>query len=116
LALIILVDAAPWVMALCATVTLPAVYDFVLNPSAGLILTDEGLNWHSGRRAASVSLQEIDYVRVDTRLDFSKRVTLVLNSKKRVRLPYESIPSLNQLEPALTARGLRVDRHYFRLM
>lgn len=115
LALIIAVDAAVWLTVLCALVTVPAVIDFITNPSAGIELTDTTLHWHSGRRSGSVDYAEIDHVRIDTRFDLSRRVTLILKSQKRVRLPYEAIPPTPSLEPALTAHAIRVETQNFKV-
>ena len=55
----------------------------------------------------------IDYVRFDTRWDFSVRVSVVLNSGKKIRLPDESTPPHKVLEPVFEQAGFRVDRHHF---
>lgn len=106
-------DAAWWLMALLALPTLPALWDLIANPSAGLRLTDARLHWHSGRRQGDLALGEIDRMRLDTRWDLSVRVTAVLTSGRSVRLPHESLPPHRALEQALTDRGVRVERHHF---
>lgn len=115
IALVLLFGAALWLMALLAVVTLPALWDLYANPSAGLRLDDDRLSWHSGRRQADIPLSEIDHMRFDTRLDFSVRVSAVLHTTKRVRLPYEALPSHKTLESAFHDRGVPVKRHHFSL-
>jgi hypothetical protein len=113
LAAIIAIDAAWWLMAALALLTLPALWDLWKDPSAGLRLDRQRLDWHSGRLNGTLVLSEIDYMRFDTRWDFSVRVTAVLNTAKRIRLPDEALPSHRAFEAALDARGIRVERHYF---
>ncbi len=113
LGLIITVDAAPWLMVLLALVTVPGLWDLYSNRSAGLSLDDNSLQWHTGRRSAEIALSEIDHMRFDTRLDFSVRVSAVLQNEKRIRLPYEALPPHKTLEAAFEARGVRVERHHF---
>lgn len=111
--LVILVDAAPWIMALLALLTLPALWDVYRNPSAGVRLDDTRLTWHSGRRQGALALSEIDHMRFDTRWDFSVRVSAVLTGKKRVHLPFESLPPHRDFEAAFEARGIAVKRSHF---
>ncbi len=75
LALVIAVDAAPWLMALIGLTTLPALWDLYRNPLSGLDFTSHGLQWFSGSRKGAVAWSEIERVRLDTRLDFSVRVS-----------------------------------------
>ncbi|MDF1729236.1 MAG: hypothetical protein P1U53_15970 [Sulfitobacter sp.] len=109
-------DASPWIILFLAAFTLPALWDLVRDPAAGLTLDDETLRWHSGRRKAELPLEEIAHIRLDTRLDFSVRATAVLQTGRKVRLPFESTPPHRPFEEALMARGLKVERHHFTLM
>ena len=113
LALILLFDAAPWLMGLLALVTVPALWDLWADPRAGLALDSQTLRWHSGRRQGHLQFDEIDHMRFDTRWDLSVRVSAVLHNEKRVRLPYECLPPHRALESALQDRGVRVERHHF---
>lgn len=116
IALIILFDAAWWLIAGFSLVTLPTLWDLFTNATAGLTLDAQRLSWFSGRRSAQIALDEIDYFRFDTRWDFSVRVTVYLKTGKRVRLPYDSLPPHQLLEDALQAHGLRVERHHFTIL
>lgn len=106
-------DAAWWIVALVALFTLPAAWDFWRNPSAGLELDTQRLSWHTGNRKGQLDLAEIDHMRFDTRWDLSVRVAAVLPNKKRVRLPYESLPKPRVLEQEFQARDITVKRHHF---
>lgn len=112
-ALIVLFGAAPWLMGLLALVTLPALWDLWTDPSAGLTLDGQSLRWHSGRREGQLRLDEIDHMRFDTRWDLSVRVSTVLKTEKRLRLPHECLPPHRELEAAFQERGVRVERHHF---
>lgn len=111
--LFIAFDAVWWLIGLLALFTLPALWDFAQNTRSGLRLDQDGLRWFSGRREAGVRLSEIDHVRLDTRWDFSVRMSLVLTSEKRIRLPDESTPPHRELESRLKEAGLKVERHHF---
>ncbi len=116
LALWLILDATPWIVAFLALFTLPACWDLLTNPPSGLTLTADSVRWHSGKRHASVKLEEIDHVRLDTRLDFSVKVTLVLKTGAKLRLPFEATPPHLQLEQAFEAQGIKTRRHHFQLM
>ncbi|SLN33451.1 hypothetical protein TRL7639_01477 [Falsiruegeria litorea R37] len=116
IALVILFNAAWWIMAGLALFTLPTLWDLATDAKAGLTLDNHVLSWFSGRRSAEVRLDEIDYLRFDTRWDFSVRVTVYLTTDKRVRLPYDSLPPHRTFEEVLQAHGLRVERHHFTIL
>lgn len=113
IAAVVLVDAALWLMAVLALATLPALWDLMRNPSAGLDLTPQELSWFSGRRKALLERGEIERVRFDTRLDFSVRATAVLTTGRRIRLPFECTPPIASFESALAAHGIRTERNHF---
>ncbi|WP_227271467.1 hypothetical protein [Roseobacter weihaiensis] len=116
LAALILVEAAPWLMAVIGAFTLPAVWELYKNPAAGLDFTDTHLSWFTGRRTAQLDWRDIDRFRLDTRLDMSVRATAVLGSGRKIRLPYECTPPHKMFEAALNARGIRTERHHFSLI
>jgi len=109
-------DAAVWIVLGLAAFTLPAVYDLIKDPSAGCTLTQTHLDWHSGTRHARVALEEIDHMRLDTRLDFSVRATVMLKTGRKLRLPFEATPPHEPFETALEAQGVRVKRFHFQLI
>lgn len=109
-------EASPWVLALLALFTLPAAVDFARNPESGLTLTGDTLHWHTGPRTGEVALSQIDRIRMDTRLDFSVRVTVILTSGRKIRLPFEATPPHETLETALKERGIKTERFHFQLM
>lgn len=112
---VIMIDAAWWLMAVLGLFTLPAVWDLYADTSAGLSLTQDTLEWHTGKRSAALDLGTIDHMRFDTRMDLSVRVTAVLHSGEKVRLPYEALPPQRRLETEFQNRDLRVIRHHFTL-
>ena len=109
-------DAALWIVAFLAAFTLPAVSDLIRNPLSGLTLNNQTLSWFSGRRNGTLELSEIDHIRLDTRLDFSVRVTAVLTTGRKIRLPFESTPPHQAFQNALEARGVKTPRHHFQLL
>lgn len=109
-------EAHPVIVAFFALFTLPACWDLITDPPSGLTLTGTNLSWFSGKRHADVPLTDIDHVAMNTRLDFSIKVTLVLQTGAKVHLPFEATPPDPQLEEALTARGIKTRRTHFQLM
>ncbi len=116
LALLVLVDAAPWLMGGIALFTLPACWELYANPAAGMRIDRDTLHWYTGKRQATLDWAEVQHVRLDTRLDFSVRATAVLTGGRKVRLPYESTPPDALLEAALNAHGIKTVRHHFSLI
>jgi hypothetical protein len=111
--LVVLVDAAGWLMLLLALPTLPALWDILQDNRAGLRLTRDQLDWYSGRRQGTLALAEIERMRFETRWDFSVRVTVLLKGDKQVRLPHEATPPHSAFEAALAERGVAVERRHF---
>lgn len=108
-------DAAPWIVGGLALFTLPALWEFVTNPAAGMRLSDNALTWHTGRHKGHLPLRDINFMRLDTRLDFSVRASAVQYSGKHIRLPDECLPDHRLLEQQLILRTIRVERHHFTL-
>ena len=107
--------AAPWLLALLALPTLPALWELFSDPRSGLRLTDGRLDWRAGARGDGVALAQIDRVRIDLRWDRSPRVTVILRDGKRQRLPDAALPPAADLERALKAHGIAIERHPFAL-
>ncbi len=113
IAAVVLLDAALWLIGGLALLTVPALWDLVTDPEAGVRLSDTQLRWHSGRRRGDLALADIDHMRFDTRWDFSIRVSAVLRQGKRVHLPFESTPPHRSFEDQFQARGIPVKRTHF---
>lgn len=109
-------DASPWILLPLALVTLPALYEMGKGSSATLEIDSDEIRWTTGARGARMAWDEVERVRLDTRLDFSVRMSLVLPGGKRVRLPYECVPPSKALEAELDRRGIAVERHHFSLL
>lgn len=105
--------AALWILALPVLATLPALWDIWANPAAGLSVGPDGITWHAGRRKAEVARGEIDCVRLDRSWDFAIRISVVLRSGRRLRLPYECTPPIDDLQAALDNLKIRTERHPF---
>lgn len=110
------IDAAWWIVALVLLLSLPAVWDIVADTSAGLTLDRYELAWFSGKRSGRLALAEIDRMRFDTRWDLSVRVTAILATGRKIRLPYDALPPHRDLEAAFELRGIRVERHMFTIL
>jgi len=109
-------DASPLILAVLVLCTLPALRDLIKNPTAGLVLGSDLLRWHSGKHDAEVALALIDHVRLDTRLDLSVRATVILQTGRRIRIPFEAIPPHQAFEAALNAHDIQTKRHHFSLL
>ena len=111
----VFLDMAPWIVVFLGAFTLPALWDHYANRLSGLTLDAERIAWFSGKRSGDVATDEIDLIRLDTRLDFSVRVTLVLTNGQKIRLPFEATPPHETLEKELNSRGLKTRRTHFQL-
>lgn len=116
LAAALFLDASIWILLPLALVTIPALYEMGKGAQATLEIDSEEIRWASGRRAAKMPLADLDRVRFDTRLDMSLRMSLIPQTGRRVRLPYECVPPRKALESELAARGIAVEKHHFSLM
>ena len=113
LVLLLRFEAALWLVALFFLFSLPAAWDLWSDRRAGLALGDRRIRWFSGNREADVRFDEVDHVRLVTRLDMSVRAALVLHTGRKVRLPAEATPPAAEFEAALAAHDLRAERHHF---
>jgi hypothetical protein len=113
LGLLLVVDAAWWVVAILALLSLPAIVEALRDARATLALDDGGLRWSSGRRARAVPLDRIAEVRLATTLDFSQRASVLLDTGQRLRIPPECLPPGRTLDAALAARGIPHRRSLF---
>lgn len=114
--LVVVLEAALWIVAGLALFTLPALWDIVTDRAAGLVLTGDSLQWFSGRQSDTIPLVRVKAVRLDRRLDLSYRSTIVLCDDRRIRFPQECLPDIPVLEAALVKAGVRVERHPFSLL
>ena len=111
-----LFDLTPWIAGLVLVFTLPGLWEVITNPTSTLELDQSTLSWSGPRETASILLAGLKEVRLDTRLDFSVRVTLIRRDDTKFRLPPDTLPHHTVLERELTARGITVTRHHFALM
>lgn len=114
--LLVVLDAAGWIVAGLAIFTLPALWDLVSDRASGLRLTGRDLHWFSGAKADTIPLARIKAVRLDRRLDLSYRVSVVLHDTRRIRLPQDCAPPIPVLEDALRRAAVPVERHPFSLL
>ncbi|OAN66027.1 hypothetical protein A8B83_19560 [Rhodobacteraceae bacterium EhC02] len=114
--LLVVLDAAGWIVAGLALFTLPALWDLLSDRASGLRLTRQDLHWFSGAKADTIPLARIKAVRLDRRLDLSYRVSVVLHDMRRIRLPQDCVPPIPVLQDALTHAALPVERHLFSLL
>lgn len=111
-------EAAPLLIAGLAAFTLPALRDIAMDRRAGLRVDRRGIAWHSGRRQAHVTWGEVDHIALHRRLDFSRRICVVLKDGGKLRLPEECAPpapDLITLEAVLSDLGQRCQHHPFQL-
>ncbi len=109
-------EAAPWIVAILAAFTLPALYDLLADPKSEFTLDETHIRWQTPRQQAQIALSEIDHLRFDTRLDLSVRLSVVRPSGTRIRVPFPATPPHATLEPIAREAGLKTQRHHFSLM
>lgn len=108
----VFLSAAPWIVALLMLATLPAAWEFMTAKQASFRLTPTKLTWQSGRSEGDIAVAKIDAVRLETRLDWSVRVKILVPGK-RIVLPQDCVPPHRELETALQALGVTTSRHHF---
>jgi len=113
---VIVFEITPWLAGLIVLATVPGLWDLYAGTRAGFDLDSERVRWFSGKRGGEVALDEIDHVRLVTRLDLSVRAALVLKTGRKIRLPAEATPPAKDLEAALAAAELRSARHHFTIL
>ena len=104
-----------WILTLLSVFALPALVDVIFNPLSTFEIDDDAIRWRSVTQVAAVGLDKVRQVRVDTRLDISIRVTLMLVDGSKMRIPQDVLPPRNTLETALADRDIPIERHHFRL-
>ncbi|WP_425038280.1 hypothetical protein [Primorskyibacter sp. S187A] len=105
-----------WIALALLTFSLPAIWELVRGATAYLEIDKTHVRWGSGRRSGEVARNEIGKVRLDTRLDFSLRMSIVLHNGRKIRLPYECLPRAARLKAALDQAGLAHEHHHFSLL
>ncbi|PYG29929.1 hypothetical protein [Pelagimonas varians] len=108
----VFLSAAPWIVALLLLATLPAAWEFMTAKQASFCLTPTTLTWQSGRSEGEIAVAKITSVRLETRLDWSVRVKILVPGK-RIVLPHDCVPPHQELETALQALGVSTSRHHF---
>ena len=112
----VFLDAAPLILVVIGSFTLPALYDLGRNPRSTFSLDETNLSWSSGRQEAQIAVTGIDHLRFDTRLDMSVRLTVVRPSGVKIRVPVPATPPHHIFEPIAAAAGLKTRRYHFSLI
>lgn len=116
LGLWLLLSAHPVIAGAIALFAVPAALDIVRGTTASLRIDHKEIRWHSGARSDAMARGVLKSVRLDTRLDFSVRLTLITHQGGKLRLPYECVPPKNTLSAALKAHDIPYQTHHFSLM
>ena len=114
--LYVVLDSHPVIAVGLALFALPALVDMLRGGRASLQIDDKEIRWQSAGRTDHLPRGQIRTVRLDTRLDFSRRITLLTHQGGKIRLPYECVPPKSELIGALTEHGLPFEQHHFALM
>ncbi|QUJ75091.1 hypothetical protein KDD17_08555 [Sulfitobacter albidus] len=109
-------DASPLIVAVLAAFTLPALYEIVAQPQASFTLDATHIRWHTPHAEAEIALSGVNHIRLDTRLDMSVRVSVVLSNGRKLRVPVPATPPHTEVDTAARAAGLTVKRHHFSLI
>lgn len=116
IALYVLVDAAPMIIAVLGLFTLPLAWEIGRNAQSHLTFDQTTLSWHSLLGHDTLPVKMIDGVRFDRRLDLSVRVTLRLTDGRKIRLPHDVTPPHRPFRTALEEAGVRTEFHQFSLI
>jgi len=112
----VIFEAHPGIVGVLAVFALPSLYEIAVGATSVLEVDDREVRWHSGHRSGAMPRGTLKSVRLDTRLDFSLRLTLQTHQGGKLRLPYECVPPAAELTQALTRHDIPFERHHFALM
>ena len=117
LVILMLVFQASWIiLSFGAVITLPLIWDIVSNPVAQFTLDEKTISWTTGRKMVAVERRDIDRIRFNTRLDGSRKITLLLNyGGKRVVAP-PCTPPIKDIESVLKGAGITYEIRHFHLL
>lgn len=76
-------------------------------------LSQTHLIFAHGNQKIALPLAEIDKIRLNRRLDFSWRVTVLMTDGRKFRLPPPCIPPMDAFEQALASRDVRQEKVLF---
>ena len=107
---------APFIMALGIIVTVPALVDLVLNPSSGLRLDHDTLDWHHSKRNVSIPRHQIKQMHIHLRMDRSIKLVTELENGKKIRVMQPATPPLRDLEDGFTRLNMPFQKHPFSLI
>ncbi|WP_299349860.1 hypothetical protein [uncultured Shimia sp.] len=116
LAFLYSVGTLEWIILGLALFAVPAAIDLLRNPITDFELTDTQVHWKNGGQEADLPLSRIQHARFDTRWDFSVRVTLILIDQSKLRIPQDVAPPHEALEKGFKDRGIKTERHHFRVI
>ncbi len=116
LSAVIVISLAWWIAAAILLFTLPAIWDMVSNRQSHISVDDTSLRWQSGKHSGAIPLQDIAKVRIDRRLDMSYRIAAVMVDGRKLRLPPDTQPPVDDLEAALNAANVKTERNPFSLL
>lgn len=105
-----------WILIILALFAVPAAIDLIRNPVTEFHLSDTEIRWKNSGQEAELPLSRVQKARFDTRWDFSVRVTLIMIDNSKLRIPQDAAPPHQTLEQAFKDRGLKTERHHFRVI
>lgn len=109
-------DVADGIVAVALLVSLPAIYDLARNTQSTFVIDPHTMRWQTGRQEAQIALKSVARVRFDTRLDLSVKMTVILDTGRKIRVPVTSTPPIPEIEHALDSLNLKHERHHFTLL
>lgn len=103
-------------LALAILIAIPAIYELARNTTSTLTLSKDMLRWTTGRQTGEIAFHTIKRVRFDTRLDLSIKTTVILNTGRKIRIPYACTPPIGAFTEALNSANIKHERHHFTLI
>lgn len=109
LVLLFVLDALWWLAILPALAALPATYEAWKGNTSELTIKDGQIAWQSSRGGAQkILLSAVEQADIRLRMDFSRKVTLILRDSQRIRIPPDCVPPGDEIQTALDALGVKV--------
>jgi hypothetical protein len=103
----------PVVIGVVVCVTLPLVWDVITNRIGTFTLTENAMTWSFANKVTSHPRQDIDHVVFNTRLDGSRKMTVILTTGHKAIVPPLGTPPFHALSKALDDHRIKyVTRHF----
>ena len=106
-------DASLWIIGFLMFATVPLVMDIIADRRGEFVFDDNGVQWSTQKSIIQITLAQIDSVTFKTRLDGSRKMTLMTTDGQKIVVPPHLTPPYPAITAALDAKGIKHRAHHF---